>query len=80
MKGDRPRPTERAVVLLVQAAASLSAWPAPTVEDKAAALLLCARVMLLIAESDPLERARELAERITAAEVARRVHEPGAPA
>lgn len=72
---DRPRPCERAVVLLVQAAASLSALPAPGVEDKAAALLLCARAMLLIAESDPLERALELAERITAAEVERRAPE-----
>jgi len=66
----------RAVVLLVQAAASLSAAPIPTVADKAAALLLCSRVMLLIAESDPLEQARAAAERIVLAELASRGTSP----
>ncbi len=74
-------PTERerrqqALVLLVQAGACLSAFPVPTVEDKATALLLCARVMLLIADSDPLEHARAIAERLVSAELASRGTSP----
>ena len=63
---------QQAANLLTQAASALLTWPAPRAEEKATTLVLCARAMQLVAESDPDEDARKLAEQWCQAEAERR--------
>lgn len=69
MRGQNP--VQHAANLLTQAASALLTWPAPRAEEKATTLILCARAMQLVAESDPDEDALGLAEQWAKAEADR---------
>lgn len=72
----RGNPVQHAANLLTQAASALLTWPAPRAEEKATTLVLCARAMQLVAESDQDEDALRLAEQWCQAEVERRRTSP----
>lgn len=65
-------PVQHAANLLTQAASALLTWPAPQAEEKATTLVLCARAMQLVAESDDNEDALKLVEAWCKAEASRR--------
>ena len=63
---------QQAANLLTQAASALLTWPAPRAEEKATTLILAARAMQLVAETDPDEEALDLVEQWVKAERERR--------
>ena len=65
-------PVQQAANLLTQAASALLTWPAPRAEEKATTLILCARAMQLVAETDADEDALDLAEQWVSAVMKRR--------